>query len=68
MLGNLIDGTEINIDVAREKLFTLYDLEWQDSISTKPKLRVYEKFKVTFLLKIMFHKILINTKDRFWPN
>ena len=45
MLGNLIDGTEIDIDVAREKLFTLYDLEWQDSISTKPKLRTYVKFK-----------------------
>ena len=45
MLGNLIDGNEIDIDVAREKLFTLYDLEWQDSISTKPKLRTYVKFK-----------------------
>ena len=45
MLGNLINGTEINIDLAREKLFTLYDLEWQDSIGTKPELRMYVKFK-----------------------
>ena len=45
MLRNLINGTKINIDVAREKLFTLYDLEWQDSIGTKPKLRTNVKFK-----------------------
>ena len=45
MLGNLIDGAEINIDVGREKLFILYDLEWQDSMDTKPKLRKYVKFK-----------------------
>ena len=35
MLGNLIDGTKINIDIEREKLFTLYDLEWQGPVSLK---------------------------------
>ena len=45
LLGNLIGDTEINIDVAREKIFTLHDLEWQDSVGSKQKLRTYLKFK-----------------------
>ena len=43
MPENLNAVTEINIDVAREILFTFYDLERQDSIGTKPKLRTYVK-------------------------
>ena len=45
MHENLILGSEIDLNAAKEKLLILSDLEWQDSLSTKTKLRTYVKFK-----------------------
>ena len=45
MHENMILGSEVDINVAKEKLLILSDLEWQDSLSTKTKLRTYVKFK-----------------------
>ena len=45
MHKTLILGSEVDIDTAKEKLLILSDLEWQDSLSTKTKLRTYVKFK-----------------------
>ena len=45
MHKNLILGSEVDIHAAKEKLLILSDLEWQDSLSTKTKLRTYVKFK-----------------------
>ena len=45
MHENLILGSEVDINAAKEKLLILSDLEWQDSLCTKTKLRTYLKFK-----------------------
>ena len=45
MTNSLITGQEINLDSAKEKLLCVDDLEWQESIANKPKLRTYVKFK-----------------------
>ena len=44
MHNNLIWGSEVNRNTSKEKLLILSDLEWQDSLSTKTKLRTYVKF------------------------
>ena len=46
MHENLIWGSEVEINAAKEKLLILSDLEWQNSLSKKTKLRTYVKFKV----------------------
>ena len=43
MTENLFTGTEI--DLAKEKLSVVSDLDYQDSIAYKPKLRTYTKYK-----------------------
>ena len=45
MHENLILGSEVEIKAAKEKLLILSDLEWQNSLSKKTKLRTYVKFK-----------------------
>ena len=45
MMENLFTGTEIDLDSAKEKLSVVSDLDWQDSIAYKPKLRTYIKYK-----------------------
>ena len=45
MTENLFTGTEIDLDSAKEKLSVVSDLDWQESIAYKPKLRTYTKYK-----------------------
>ena len=45
MTENIFTGTEIDLDSAKEKLSVVSDLDWQDSIAYKPKLRTYTKYK-----------------------
>ena len=45
MTENIFTGTEIDLDSAKEKLSVVSDLDWQDSITHKPKLRTYTKYK-----------------------
>ena len=45
MTENIFTGTEIDLDSAKEKLSVVSDLDWQDSIAYKPKLRTYDKYK-----------------------
>ena len=45
MTENIFNGTEIDLDSAKEKLSVVSDLDWQESIAYKPKLRTYTKYK-----------------------
>ena len=45
MTETILTGTEIDLDSAEEKLSVVSDLDWQDSIAYKPKLRTYTKYK-----------------------
>ena len=45
MIENIFAGTKIDLDSAKEKLSVVSDLDWQDSITYKPKLRTYTKYK-----------------------
>ena len=45
MSENIFTGAEIDINLAKEKLNTLIDFEWQDSVAFKPKLRTYTSYK-----------------------
>ena len=45
MTENLFTGTEIDLDLAKEKISVVSDLDWQESIAYKPKLRTYTKCK-----------------------
>ena len=45
MHENLILGSEVDINAAKEKLLILSDLEWQDSLSTKTKFRTFVNFE-----------------------
>ena len=45
MTENLFTGTEIDLYLAKAKLSVVSDLDWQESIAYKPKLRTYTKYK-----------------------
>ena len=41
----LLSGQGVDLKVAEEKMIIISDLEWQDNLGLKPKLRTYTKFK-----------------------
>ena len=45
MTENLFTGTEIDLDSAKKKLSVISDLDWQESITYKPKLQTYTNYK-----------------------
>ena len=46
MHENLLLGEEVDLEIAKEKLKVISDLDWQDNVGFKSKLRTYAKHKL----------------------